>query len=113
MKRAFNQVLLSIAVTAAPLLIAGCRGSSAHSPAGAAPAAASAAPPAPKVAMHKKGEDIFAGAKLFVDQEHQVRKLADSMKSKDPVKAAALEQIAEQPAVEWLGGWNANIEWAG
>jgi len=69
---------------------------------------------APKLLpIRKKGESAFAGAKLFVDHEHRVQKLADTMKKTKPAEAAALAKIASQPTAEWLGEWNPNIELAG
>jgi hypothetical protein len=63
---------------------------------------------APKLPMRKKGESAFAGASLFVDHEHRVQRLAESLKKTKPEEAAALAKIASQPTAEWLGefcGW--------
>src|SRR5262249_47716851 len=66
-----------------------------------------------KLPMRKKGESAFVGAKLFVDHEHRVQRLADSMKKTKPAEAAALAKIASAPTAEWLGEGNPNIELAG
>jgi endoglucanase len=75
-----------------------------------APKVAPAAVETPKIPMRKKGESVFAGASFYVDREQRVQKLADSMRASKPAEAAALAKIASQPAAEWLGEWNSNIE---
>ena len=121
-----TRIYASLALFAS-VSVAGCGSAPpAKEPAPPPPAASAAAakpaapepPPAPdpetaNVPLRKKGENLFAGAKLYVDVDHRVRKMADAMKATKPAEASALDKIASQPAVEWLGGWNANIEHMG
>jgi endoglucanase len=76
------------------------------------PAAAASEPAANKTAMRKKGESAFVGMGLYVDREHRLQKLADTMRASKPAEAAALAKIASQPAADWLGEWNPNVELA-
>jgi endoglucanase len=119
----------SLSVFASSLLsglsLAACASIVHHNPAPATPApqpavAAAAVPAAPsvpapevsKLPMRKKGESAFAGATLYVDHEQRVQKLADAAHKSKPEESAALAKIASQPAADWLGEWNPNVELA-
>jgi endoglucanase len=49
------------------------------------------------------------GAKLFVDPESNAMGRANSLRNKDPEKAALLDKIAKQPQGLWMGEWNSNV----
>ncbi|MEI9939492.1 MAG: glycoside hydrolase family 6 protein [Pseudomonadota bacterium] len=49
------------------------------------------------------------GVKLWVDPNSNVMLRANSIRAKEPEKAAILDKIAKQPQALWLGEWNSNI----
>jgi len=49
------------------------------------------------------------GVKLWVDPNSNVMLRANSIRAKEPEKAAILDKIAKQPQGLWLGEWNSNI----
>jgi endoglucanase len=75
-----------------------------------APSIPAPPPEAPPPPMRKKGESAFTGMTLFVDHEHRVQKLADTIHASKPAESAALAKIAAQPAADWLGEWTSNVE---
>lgn len=51
----------------------------------------------------------LAGVKLWVDPSSNAMLRANSIRDKEPEKAAILDKIAKQPQALWLGEWNSNI----
>ncbi len=51
----------------------------------------------------------LVGVKLWVDPNSNVMLRANSIRAKEPEKAAILDKIAKQPQALWLGEWNSNI----
>jgi endoglucanase len=51
----------------------------------------------------------LVGVKLWVDPNSNAMLRANSLRAKDPEKAAILDKIAKQPQALWLGEWNSNI----
>src|SRR6478735_5967458 len=49
------------------------------------------------------------GVKLWVDPNSNAMLRANSIRAKEPEKAAILDKIAKQPQALWLGEWNSNI----
>ena len=54
----------------------------------------------------------LAGATWYVDPAAGARRQADSLRARDPQQAALLDRIAGQPAADWFGDWNADIQTA-
>lgn len=118
----------------ASLVLAGCASSSSSSaPAAvataAAPSAAStapaAAPPTTSAATAKaatanaaptsipervKGQNPFAGIRLYVNPYSQAASAAQEWQTNHPAEAKLLQKIAQQPTAWWMGEWSGDIE---
>ncbi|MEP7053066.1 MAG: glycoside hydrolase family 6 protein [Pseudomonadota bacterium] len=62
-------------------------------------------PPAPP----KATGNPLASIKLWVDPKNNATLRANSIRAKEPEKAALLDKIGNQPQALWLGEWNTNI----
>ena len=51
----------------------------------------------------------LTGVKLWVDPNSNSMLRANTIRAKEPDKAAILDKIAKQPQALWLGEWNSNI----
>jgi endoglucanase len=51
----------------------------------------------------------FGSSKLYVDPNSKARQTAEQLRRTRPADAAALERIAAQPTVKWMGDWSPNI----
>jgi endoglucanase len=51
----------------------------------------------------------LVGIKLWVDSHNNANLRANTIREKEPEKAAILDKIGKQPQALWLGGWNSNI----
>ena len=89
----------------------------ANNPAGAAaaPKAAGAGDPGEDFpitnpsAPPKASGNPLANVKLWVDPSSNAMLRANSIRAKEPERAAILDKIAKQPQALWLGEWNSNI----
>jgi len=70
-----------------------------------------AATKTPKAAP-RPGENPFARAAFYVDDQSSAKRQADTWRAKRPEDAAAIERIARQPKADWFGDWNPNVELA-
>jgi endoglucanase len=57
----------------------------------------------------KASGNPLADAKLWVDPSSNAMLRANTIRAKEPDKAAILDKIAKQPQALWLGEWNSNI----
>lgn len=51
----------------------------------------------------------FGNSRLYVDPNSKARQTVEQIRRSRPADAAALERIASQPTVKWMGDWNSNI----
>lgn len=72
-------------------------------------AAALAVAFAPSAALAQASGNPFGRSRLYVDPNSKARQTAEQLRRSRPADAAALERIASQPTVKWMGDWNANI----
>jgi endoglucanase len=92
-------------------------------PPGAAGTAAATPPPAPaspksnvdleaaaKVPARVKGQNPFAGIKLYVNEYSQAAIAAQNLKASHPDDAKLIEKIAAQPTGQWVGEWSGDPE---
>ena len=63
----------------------------------------------PVVLVAQSGDNPFGRSRLYVDPNSKARQTANQLKRTRPADAAALERIASQPTVKWMGDWNSNI----
>jgi endoglucanase len=57
----------------------------------------------------KASGNPLTGMKLWVDPNSNAMLRANSIRAKEPEKAAILDKIANEPQALWLGEWNSNI----
>lgn len=53
--------------------------------------------------------NLFAGAKLYVNQNSDAKHQADAWRQSRPADAVQLDKIAAQPETWWFGNWNSNL----
>ncbi|MGO9839325.1 MAG: glycoside hydrolase family 6 protein [Polyangiaceae bacterium] len=103
-------VALSMAV------LAGCAPDKSGSAAQSAPA-----PPAPQAAPSAaanpvpakvKGQNPFAGARLYVNPYNPAAQQARNWEASRPADAKLLEKIGSQPVGRWVGEWSGDVETA-
>lgn len=63
----------------------------------------------PALSIAQSGGNPFGRERLYVDPNSKARQSAEQLKRTRPADAAALERIASQPTVKWMGDWNSNI----
>lgn len=63
----------------------------------------------PVISRAQSGDNPFGRSRLYVDPNSKARQTAEQLRRSRPADAAALERIASQPTVKWMGDWNANI----
>lgn len=61
------------------------------------------------VAAVAQNSNPFGNSKLYVDPNSKAKQTAEQLRRTRPADAAALERIASQPTVKWMGDWNPNI----
>jgi endoglucanase len=66
-------------------------------------------PISPATRPPKATGNPLQGVKLWVDPNSSAMLRANSIRAKEPEKAAILDKIAKQPQAIWLGEWNSNI----
>jgi len=57
----------------------------------------------------KASGNPLAGMKMWVDPSSNAALRANSIRAKEPEKAAILDKIAKEPQALWLGEWNSNV----
>lgn len=60
-------------------------------------------------ALPAQNSNPFGSSKLYVDPNSKARQTAEQLRRTRPADAAALERIASQPTVKWMGDWSPNI----
>lgn len=63
----------------------------------------------PAVVAAQSSGNPFGRSTLYVDPNSNAKRSADQLRRSRPADAAALDRIASQPTVRWLGDWNSNI----
>ena len=66
-------------------------------------------PITPATQPPKASGNPLESVKLWVDPNSNAMLRANSIRAKEPEKAAILDKIAKQPQALWMGEWNSNI----
>jgi endoglucanase len=65
---------------------------------------------AAKVPARVKGQNPFAGVRLYVNDYSQSSMAAQTLKSQHPEDAKLIDKIAVQPTGQWVGEWSGDVE---
>jgi endoglucanase len=113
----------ALALLALSALLGACASGSADDPRANNPSGSTSGPPKP-VADPDPGDkgpisdpppppkatgNPLVGIKLWVDPNSNAMLRANTIRSKEPDKAALLDKIGKQPQAFWLGDWNSNV----
>ncbi|HSY24108.1 MAG TPA: glycoside hydrolase family 6 protein [Polyangiaceae bacterium] len=109
--------LPSMSLVVALAALEACGGSSAAPPATAASPAAAAPAAAPAAAKttsavppRVKGQNPFAGVKLYVNNYSNAAQQAQDWESSRPADAKLIAKIAAQPTAWWMGEWSKDVQ---
>jgi endoglucanase len=110
--------LPAISLVVALAALEACGGSSEAPPATAASPAAAAAPAAAPAAAKTtsavpprvKGQNPFAGVKLYVNNYSNAAQQAQDWESSRPADAKLIAKIAAQPTAWWMGEWSKDVQ---
>jgi endoglucanase len=114
------------------VVLAGCASANPAAPAAPAPPGSTATPGPPatagaaapsrtssadleaaaKVPPRVKGQNPFAGVRLYVNEYGPAAMAAQNLKATRPDDARLLEKIAVQPTGQWVGEWSGDVETA-
>jgi len=59
--------------------------------------------------LQEAAQNPFAGKRLYVDPDSPARRQAETWKRSQPVDAALIARIANEPVARWFGDWSTNI----